>query len=145
MIFDILFRYFTFISFGINAIKLFTMRSQLSRPIFTFYSLFTSLFLIWGILQFVGGYNSFIFVFSEPLSDPLVALFWIFHFLLLWGTTVWVVWGDGAVSLAESGLIQGPGSTHPLGVKIFFICFSVFFPFFVLFTRIADAFVGFPS
>ena len=146
MIIEYIFRYFAFIAVGIGLVNLVAMRARLSRPAIIFYSIFTAMFLVWGLCQLLGGYGSWFFVFSAPLSEPFVAGFWLIYFAFLWGTTAWVLWGNGAIVLAESGLMHGQGLQRPIGVKLFFAAFSVFFPIVLWFMRSSGAFsnINFP-
>lgn len=144
MIFDLFFRYFTFIAVGVNLFNLWFARARLSRSMMIFYGIFTSIFVWWGILQLLGGYSSWLFVFSAPFQDPYVIGFWLIYFLFLWGTTAWVLWGNGAAILAENGATHSRGMQNPTMIKVFFAGSSLGMPLFVWFVHTTDFLAGMP-
>jgi hypothetical protein len=126
---DLIFRYFTFIACGVSLLNLWTIRSKASSATKVFVGSFSVLFLVWGLLQLIGGYSTFFFVLLPPNNHPLVAIFWLIYFLGLWGSTGWVIWGNGANELLKNGLVHGKESLKtPQTIKLFFAVMSILFP-----------------
>lgn len=142
MPFDLIFRYFAFVAFGVNLLNLWVMREKLTPAGKVFLTVFASMFLVWGILQFIGGYSTFFFVLLPPLQHPLVILFWFLYFAFLWGTTDWVVWGSGADELAQSGLVRGRNMQAPQSIKVLFITASIIFPMLLVMGHALGVFNG---
>ena len=130
---NLIFRYFTFIACVMSLLNLWTIRNKASFAAKIFVGSFSVFFLVWGLLQLIGGYSTFFFVLLPPKEHPLVAIFWLIYFLSLWGSTVWVVWGNGANELLQNGLVSVDQRLKtPQTVKLFFAVTSILFPLLVI-------------
>ena len=126
---DLTFRYFTFIACGVSLLNLWTIRNKASSAVKIFLALPSALFFVWGLLQFIGRYSTFLFVLLPLNNHPLVSLFWLIYFISLWGSTVWVIWGNGANELLKNSLVHGEESLKtPQTIKLFFAVTSILFP-----------------
>lgn len=127
-IIKLFFKYFPFIAISVNILNLAIARRKFARPELLFFFLaFNSVFLVMGVLQLLGGYETFFYIFLSPLSSPLVLIFWIYYFAFLGLDILWVLFGNGAAILADSGLVRGLGMGRPLNIKIFSVAFAIVF------------------
>jgi hypothetical protein len=128
-LFDFTFRYFTFFACGIVILNLWIVRNKVSLAIKVYFALHAALFLIWGLLQIIGGYNTFFFVVLPPNHHPLVVFYWLLSFIYTWGVTAWVIWGDGANELSKSNSTIGDKKLRtPKDIKRSHIIESVLLP-----------------
>ena len=126
---NLIFRYFYFIAFGISLLNLWMAREKVTPKGKVFMILFASLFLMWGIFQLIGGYNTLFFVFLPPTEHPLVILSWLIYFAFLWGVAAWVLFGNGANELLQSGIIHLRNIKPTVqAVKALFIALSIMLP-----------------
>ncbi len=129
---DLIFRYFTFLACVVSFLNFWTIRSKASLAVKIFLTSFSTFFLLWGLLQVMGGYNTFFFILLPPNNNPLVVIFWLIYFLSLWASAAWVIWGNGANELLKSGLVYGKESLKtPQTIKTFFAIISILFPLLV--------------
>ena len=132
-IFRFIFKYFAFIAVGVNFLNYLMARKRFAKPeILIFFIAFNSIFLAMGILQLLGGYATFFYIFLPPSRDFLILFFWIYYFVFAGLITLWILFGNGAEILLECGFVRG--INNPVGIKIFF-------PFFLM-ALIAILFVG---
>ena len=126
---ELIFCYFTFLACGLNLINLWTVKDKVTPKAKLFLASFSALFLIWGLLQIVGGYKTFFFIILPPNKNPLVILFWLIYFVSLWAETIWIIWGGGAEELLNNGLVYGKEKLKtPQNIKLFFAIVSIAFP-----------------
>lgn len=62
----------------------------------------TVYFIMWGMLQLIGGYKTFMFILLPPREHPLAMVFWLFHLVIVWGFAAWMTWGNEAEQISES-------------------------------------------
>ncbi len=125
----LIFRYFNFIAFSMSLLNLWATREKVTTKGKVFMALFSGLWLIWGVLQLIGGYNSFFFVLLSPIEHPLVIVFWVIYFAFLWGTTGWVLLGNGADELLQSDILLFRNViATPQTIKAIFLVLSILLP-----------------
>ena len=129
---DLVFHYFPFLAGGVSLLNLLIIQKRVSLVAQKYLVLLSALFFVWGVLQVIGGYSTFLFVMLPPNQHPLVALFWLIYFISVWGSAIWVIWGNGANELLKNGLVYGNENLKtPQNIKLFFAVASILFPLLV--------------
>jgi hypothetical protein len=130
---NLIFRYFNLFAFGANLLNFWMVRNKVSSAVKIYLVSLSALPLIWWLLQVIGGYSSFLFVILPPKQHPLAAVFWLVDFIASWGSTIWIIWGNGAEELLKSNLVHGKESLRtPQKIKLFSAITSVAFPVLVV-------------
>ncbi|MBI3172117.1 MAG: hypothetical protein HYZ25_00235 [Chloroflexi bacterium] len=128
-----LFRYFSFLACVLTLLNLWIIRDRVSSAIKVFLASYAVLFLVWGVLQVIGGYRSFFFIILPPKEHPLVMVFWLIEFVWVWGSAIWVLWRGGAEELAKSSAALNPKRARTSqSIKLFFAVSSLLFPILVI-------------
>lgn len=50
-------------------------------------------FYMWGMVQLIGGYDTFLFIAYRPWEHPLVMVFWVLHLAGVWALCAWIALG----------------------------------------------------
>lgn len=125
--FNFIFEYFPFIAFSVSLVNLWWMRNKTTSSIKKLLLALACLWLLWGILQIIGGYKTFFFVLLPPMQHPLVIIFWLLYFSYLWSVTAWVIWKNGAEDLQQ--LQSSSNKTYsPKIIKGQFIAINIISP-----------------
>ena len=126
---DLLFRDFLFLAAGLSLLSFWIIQKRVSPVARNYLAAFPALFFVWGVLQQLGGYSTFLFVLLSPNQHPFVALFWLLAFTSLWGDTIWVVRGNGANELLKLSLGAAKENPRALPIlKLFFVATSLLVP-----------------
>jgi len=141
---ELFFRYFCFLACVSTLLNLWVLRDRISFSIKIFLASYAVIFLVWGLLQVIGGYRSFLFVILLPKEHPLVVVFWLIEFAWLWGSAIWVLWKGGAEELAKSSTTQKSART-PQSIKQFFAVSSLLFPILVILGFVTGVFSKFAA
>ncbi len=137
-------RYFCFLACVSTLLNLWVLRDRISFAIKIFLASYAVIFLVWGLLQVIGGYRSFLFVILPPKEHPLVVVFWLIEFVWLWGSAIWVLWKGGAEELAKSSTTLKRART-PQSIKQFFAVSSLLFPILVILGFVTGVFSKFAA
>lgn len=143
---ELFFRHFSFLACAINLLNLWSIRNRVTPAIKTYLASFAALFLVWGLLQVIGGYRSFFFVILPPKEHPLVVVFWLIEFVWLWGSAVWVLWKGGAEELAKSSAARNSKHARtPQSIKLFFTVSSLLSPILIILGFATGVFTNFAA
>jgi hypothetical protein len=118
---------------GLSLLGFWIIQKRVSPVARNYLASFPALFFVWGVLQQLGGYSTFLFVVLPPNQHPFVALFWLLAFTSLWGTTIWIVRGNGANELLKLSLGSARENPKVLQIlKLFFVVASLLVPLLVI-------------
>lgn len=103
----LMFRFFPVFAIATNFLNFLLVRKKMSSVTKKFLIYSTVYFLMWGLLQLLGGYGTFMFVFLPPWEHPLAAVFWVLHIAGVWGFAAWMIRGIEAEQALENEVIEG--------------------------------------
>lgn len=104
------------------------MKSSLRK--FLLFSLFD--FYMMGMLQLIGGYDSFMFIAYRPWEHPLVVVFWVLHLAGVWAVSAWIALGGGEDQSPQDEIGDGDYKRREkrlemLGAAIYYSIIPAFF------------------
>lgn len=95
-IFVLFVRFFPFFAVATNFLNFLIVRQKMNSATKKFLIYSTGFMFIWGTLQLIGGYSTFLFILLPPSDHPFVAVFWVLYFAGVWGFAAWMMLGDKA-------------------------------------------------
>lgn len=98
---------FALVANFLNFLYLRLVRKKMNSATKKFLIYSTVYFIMWGMLQLIGGYKTFMFILLPPREHPLVMVFWLFHLVSVWGFSVWMTWGNESEQVLENEMIDG--------------------------------------
>lgn len=94
----------------------------------------TVYYILWGLLQWIGGYHTFLFILLPPREHPLVVVYYLVHVICTLGLAAWIILGGEMEQTSNIEMMNSDEGTKKSRTKfaLYFLIGSLFPLFLIL-------------